>query len=64
MDDADFFSKQITGEKGLTFKYDGTLVDFKKPRNFRELSENPRFDIASTTTVNKNSKVGTQPRVF
>ena len=37
--DADFFQKNNTVEKGWTFNYDGTLVDFKKPKLLKELDE-------------------------
>ena len=30
--EADFFQKNNTVEKGWTFNYDGSLMDFKKPK--------------------------------
>ena len=31
VNEADFFQKNNSDEKGFTFNYDGTLVDFRKP---------------------------------
>lgn len=37
--DADFFQKNTSQEKGFTFNFDGSLVDFKKPKLNRDLDE-------------------------
>jgi len=39
LNDADFFQKNNTVEHGYTFNYDGSLVDFKKPKLVKDLDE-------------------------
>ena len=44
--DPDFFQKNTTLEKGWTFNYDGSIVDFKKPKNQRELDEKVGYEVS------------------
>ena len=58
--DEDFFQKYITDEKGLTFNYDGTLIDYKKPKNAKVLEEkigymvDEKFDTVSAANLKKD----------
>ena len=45
--EADFFQKNNTVEKGWTFNYDGSLVDFKKPKLQRELEEKLEYEVGN-----------------
>ena len=54
--DPDFFQKNTTLEKGWTFNYDGTIVDFKKPKNQRELDEKVAYEVSQETLVKDNPK--------
>ena len=43
--EADFFQKYITSEKGLTFNFDGALIDYKKPKNIKALAEKMGYTV-------------------
>lgn len=65
--EADFFQKYITAEKGLTFNYDGALIDYKKPKNIKVLTEkmgytvDERFEkIAAANLKKDKNKFATQ----
>ena len=49
--DPDFFQKNTTLEKGWTFNYDGSIVDFKKPKNQRELDEKVGYEVGQETVI-------------
>ena len=49
--DPDFFQKNTTLEKGWTFNYDGSIVDFKKPKIQRDLDEKVAYEVAEETVV-------------
>lgn len=49
--EADFFQKNNSVEKGYTFNFDGSLVDFKKPRIQRELEEQLDYEVGKGTIV-------------
>ena len=46
-DIAHFIQKNNTVEKGWTFNYDGSLVDFKKPKLQRELEEKVEYEVGN-----------------
>ena len=56
--DADFFQKNNTVEKGWTFNYDGTLVDFKKPKLLKELDEKAQYEIGKEVIKSEPNKKG------
>ena len=58
INEADFFQKNNSDERGFTFNYDGTLVDFKKPHNNRTLIGEVEYDTTGQASVNKNMKGG------
>ena len=41
--DPDFFQKYITAEKGLTFNYEGVLIDYKKPKHTKAVAEKMNY---------------------
>ena len=43
--DPDFFQKYITAEKGLTFNYEGVLIDYKKPKNSKAIAEKMDYQV-------------------
>ena len=49
--DPDFFQKNTTLEKGWTFNYDGSIVDFKKPKIQRDLDEKVGYEVGEETVV-------------
>ena len=51
VNEADFFQKNTTTEKGFTFNYDGTLVDFKKPAQKKDLFSEFRGSSSGYVTV-------------
>ena len=54
--DPDFFQKNTTLEKGWTFNYDGSIVDFKKPKNQRELDEKVGYEVSQETVIKDAQK--------
>ena len=54
--EADFFQKNNTVDKGFTFNYDGSLIDFKKPKMRAELDEKCYYELQQETVVTKNKK--------
>ncbi len=52
MNEEDFFQKNNTVEKGFTFNYDGTLVDFKKPKVTKDLESTAQYEVNNETLVN------------
>ena len=48
--EADFFQKNNTADKGWTFNFDGSLVDFKKPK-MRAIDEGVNFDVPEVIKV-------------
>ena len=49
--EADFFQKNNTVEKGWTFNYDGSLVDFKKPKLQKELEEKLEYEVGNESII-------------
>ena len=49
--DADFFQKNTTAEKGWTFNNDGTLVDYKRPIQNKDLAEKVSYEVSKETIV-------------
>ena len=45
INEADFFQKNNTNEKGFTFNYDGSLVDFKKPKMRADLDVQSYYEL-------------------
>ena len=43
--DPDFFQKMITAEKGLTFNYEGVIIDYKKPKNTKAIAEKMNYQV-------------------
>ena len=50
-DMAEFIQKNNTVEKGLTFNYDGSLIDFKKPKIQRELEEKLEYEVGNESII-------------
>ena len=53
MNEEDFFQKNNTVDKGFTFNYDGTLVDFKKPKVTKDLEYTAQYEVNNETLVNQ-----------
>ena len=49
--EADFFQKNNSVEKGWTFNDDGTLVEFKKPSHLKELDEKVAYEVANEAYI-------------
>ena len=43
--DPDFFQKYITAEKGLTFNYEGVIIDYKKPKHTKAIAEKMNYQV-------------------
>lgn len=41
----DFFQKYITAEKGLTFNYEGALIDYKMPKHTKAVAEKMDYQV-------------------
>jgi len=54
INEADFFQKNNSVEKGFTFNYDGTIVDFKKPKLTRNLEEKLDYEVPNHYQVTHN----------
>jgi len=51
INEADFFQKNNSVEKGFTFNYDGSLVDFKKPKVTKELEHSMQYEVPNEILV-------------
>ena len=52
VNEADFFQKNNSVEKGWTFNNDGSLVEFRKPKLTKELDEKVSYEVANEAYVN------------
>lgn len=49
--ESDFFQKNNTTEKGWTFNFDGTLVDFKRPKLAKDLEEKVGYELGEEAFI-------------
>ena len=51
INEADFFQKNNSVEKGFTFNSDGSLIDFKKPKITKELESSVQYEVPNEILV-------------
>ena len=56
INEADFFQKNNSDDKGFTFNFDGTLVDFRKPAFRKDLQD--RAEYAGTSAGEVTTATG------